>query len=48
MFEEVHLMEFFDGTKQLIQSVRREDGLYQDLILTEENELLWGDIYLPF
>ena len=48
MFEDIHIVTFPDGTEQLVQSFLQEDGFYKDLILTEDNELLFGDEYLPF
>lgn len=48
MFEDVGILTFPDGTEQLVQSFLQEDGFYHDLILTEDNELLFGDEYLPF
>lgn len=48
MFEEVRISTFPDGTIYLIQSCKNEEGFYQDIILTEANELLLGDEYLLF
>ena len=47
-YEDVRGVTFPNGTEQLIQSFHQEDGFYHDLILTENNELLFGDEYLPF
>lgn len=48
MFEDIYIVTFPDGTEQLVQPFLQEDGFYKNLILTKDNELLFGDEYLPF
>lgn len=51
MFNNNEIKVIYTATEDktfLVQEVKRPDGLIQDIWLTEENEIIMGDVYLPF